>query len=179
VSPLRRGTDSLLGERDFRTAEKEAPAHTEVEPDGGGLVDDDNSEAICVFEYFFGVGVVRGPERVGPHPSKECEVLHHRGVVVTSTAYVEVLMLAESPKVERFVVYQELRAQYGDRANADGQHIAVHQPIAVENVDLQLVQVPSPRSPQFGSFNPQESAGAVGLRDDGSVDVMESHPDLR
>ena len=127
VGPLSRRTDGLLGKGGFRTAEEQPTAHAEVEPDGGGLVDDDDAEAVCVVEYLFGVGVVRGPERVGPHPSEECEVLHHGGVVVTPAAYVEVLVLAESPEVERLVVDQELRALHADGANADGQHVAVHQ----------------------------------------------------
>ena len=87
------------------------PATPEVEADGRRLVDDDDAEAVGVVEDLLGVGVVRGPERVGADPSQELEVVDHRDVVVAPTSDVQVLVHAEALEVEGLAVDQEARAR--------------------------------------------------------------------
>ena len=65
------GADRLLGKGRPRATEEEAATDAEVEPDRRRLVDDDDARAVGMLEHLFGVGVVRGPEGVGPDPREE------------------------------------------------------------------------------------------------------------
>ena len=129
---------------------EEPTGQFEVESDGGGLVDDDDAEPIRVLEHLLGVGVVRGAEGVGAHPVQEIEIVDHGGVVVALAVHVQVLVHAEATEVEGLVVDEEASAVDAHRPDADGQSVTVDDAIAVDEVDLEVVEVTVARTPQLG-----------------------------
>ena len=87
---------------------EDAAAQTHVEPDGRGLVDHHDAVPVGEVEDVLGVGVVRGPERVGPDPLQQREIPdEERGVVALAERRV-VLVHAEPGEPERRAVDEEL-----------------------------------------------------------------------
>ena len=101
--------------------------------------------------------------------------MHHRHVVVTPAVHVEVLVLAEAPEVEGLAVDEELRAVDAHGADADGQRVAVDQGVVVEQVDLQLVEVPSARAPELRLRHTELAAAARRVRHLPPVGVAQRH----
>ena len=171
--------DGLLREGRLRATEEEATSDSQVQADGRRLVDDDDAEAVGQIEDLLGIGVVRRPERVGPEPPEECEVVHHRRVVVTPTVHVEVLVLSEPAEVEGFVVDEEARPVDAYGPDADGDHVTVDQAVLVHEVDLQLVEVAVAGLPEGGIGHPQLGLLARRTGHDLSLGVVELEPDRR
>ena len=90
--------------------------------------------------------------------------MHHRRIVVATTMDVQIFVLAEAPEVEGLAVDQELRAVDPDGADADRQRVAVDHDVAVEQIDLQLVEVPAPGPPQLRIRHAKYPLGPVALQ---------------
>jgi len=105
---LRFGTDWSVAEGRRRRQTHEASGHAEIESDRSGFIDDNDSATVGVVEHFFGVGVVRGSERIRADPFQQREIVDHVCVVVTFPAHEMVLMHAETFEIKRFAVDEEL-----------------------------------------------------------------------
>ena len=140
----------LGGEGRRRPGRRRSAADADVEPDGGGLVDDDDAVPVGVVEDLLGVGVVRGAERVRADPLHQREVVDHERVVVALAAHRAVLVLAEAGEVERLAVDQEPRAVDLDRADADRQRVRVDELVAAEQLDVER-RTGSPRRAATGA----------------------------
>ena len=90
-----------------------------------GLVDDQDALPVAKSIKFLGIGVMAGPQGVGPKPVHEMQVGDVGHLVQAAAVERAVLVLAEAFQVDRVAVEQQLGALYLHLPDAEGLLIAV------------------------------------------------------
>jgi len=150
---------AVSGEGRVALAAEDAAAETHVQPDRGRFVDQHHALAVGVVQHVLGVRVVRCTERVGTDPAQQLEVVHQEGVIVAFADHRQVLVLAEPGEVERLAVDQKADPVDGDGADADALVVAVHHLVAVDELQLEVVEVAVAGRPAVHRRDPQRAAG--------------------
>lgn len=136
--------------------------------------------AVGVVEDVLAVGVVRRPEGVGPDPVEQGEVVDEVGVVVGLADDAVVLVHAETLEVERLPVDEELRSVDLDGPDADLLvDRVVHRARIVDQPDLEVVEVPVPRTPEVRVRHLQRCGPSRPGRDIATLGIVQHDPDAQ
>ncbi len=84
---------------------------------------------------------MRGAKRVGPYPFQELEIFDQQGRIEPFADEVEILVLAETPQKDRFVVEQKFRLGDGDRTETGVQVVAIYDLFPVDEFHAQGVEM--------------------------------------